>query len=165
MRGHGAGGVALAEPVAPGQQRLWDVLEGADLALSPAPPSARQGTSSKQGNPGHQSAFAFQTQVECQTSVAPWLFLGSQAPSPHSPQSFALPSPLTLYLLPLLTACFHSVPHICSDVLFFNFLLHVYSLILCAPVSLGPDCVQSVNKENIVPELFTLFSESPCIQF
>lgn len=77
-----AGGGAVG---AQGQQRVWDVLVRAYFALSPTLPSARQSISCKQGIPGHQSGFVFQTQVECQTSVVPWLFPGSQAPFPSLP--------------------------------------------------------------------------------
>lgn len=157
-----AGGGAVG---AQGQQRVWDVLVRAYFALSPTLPSARQSISCKQGIPGHQSGFVFQTQVECQTSVVPWLFPGSQAPFPHSPQSFALPSPVTLYLLPLLTACFHNSDLLRCSIFFLPPSLHVSSLILSSPVFLSPGCIQSVSTEKVVPELFILFSVSQCKQF
>lgn len=152
---------------AQGQQRFWDVLEGRELragfALSPTLPSARQRTSCKQGIPGHRSGFAFRTQVECQTSVVP-----------GQPGSF--PSLSAIFcssfsghpLSPATSHCLFSQRP--SDLLrrsifFFPPSLHVYSLILSAPIYLGPGCVQSVSTENIVPELFTPFSVSQCKQF
>lgn len=97
-------------------------MEGREVGAVPPLPSARQSPAVNREVPGHRCGFAFQTQVECQTRV-PWFFRGAQAPSPHSPQSFALPSPVTLYLLPLLTACFLTSPQVFH---FFFLLLFMY---------------------------------------
>lgn len=149
-----------------GQQCVWGVLEGRELrasfALSPTLPSARQSTSCKRGIPGPQSGFAFQTQVECQTPVVP----GQPGSFPSLSAIFR--SSLSSHpVSPATSHCLFSQrpSHLLRCSIFFFPPLHVYSLILFAPIFLGPGCVQSVSTENIVPELFTPFSVSQCKQF
>lgn len=100
---------------AQGQQRLRDVLAGREVrvgfALSPPLPALGRAHPVSREFPGTSVVLFFKHRWnERQTSVAPWLFPGSQAPSSHSPQTFALPCPVTLDLLPLFHCLFSQRP-------------------------------------------------------
>ena len=83
----------------------------------------------------------------------PWLLAGS------------LPSPFTLYLL-LLALLFSQHPsHVLRCSVLFLSSFHVYSLRLTAPIFLGPGHVQLKSIENVIPEVFILFSVSQSEQF
>lgn len=144
MRGTGQVGHRGAAPLGRAEGRELR----AGFALSPTLPSARRSTSCKQGIPGHQSDFAFQTQVECQTSVVPGqsgsfpslaaIFRSSLSSHPVSPAtSYCLFSQRPSHLLR------------CSN-FFFPPSLHVYSLILSARFSQSWLCTVSKYRKYLL---------------